>query len=531
MEPPPDVLKAERLRKGQQGTGRIRTGAKTATKEQERDYLERFERLAEDPSPLVPRWMGSGPDPFEGLRAQLARVSKRRGSAFWLKWYARGRKLRSAYAHTLLVQQSGRIPSFASVRLRNRDVKFILRGNGLRDKLVAVQNHDEPDARLLGYVDLARRRRVVVVSLPDDFFALPPGGPLPPEVLSKMMDEVGLETQSGEAGARCPHAAQRVHVEHEFKQLGATVNLCRACSKRLHTTLPASLEAFVLTPKGQLEETRRVRGSELVVHPPSAREEFERLLRGASDAAQAKTANFEGVTDDDLFTWADEATQKALDERREGFLLIGHDLWLGDYASAAERFGESELERRALRSAFALATPHVRASDATLNRLLEAAWSTHAIDLLKDLAGGRLDATDLAPLAAQRPSEALATLERLVQAEDRFIEYPRFDDLPAPLRLAHDLFKGHKTGDSTRFQRRLAEGVRDPVTKSLALALARAFGHGAGVEWQYAQHEKDQALFFQPAAEELAKATPETYPVALTRLAATLSLEPPTVRA
>src|SRR5687767_2819111 len=144
MEPPPNVMRAEALRKGQVSTRGMRTGAKTATKDQERDYLERFERLAQDPSPLVPRWEGPGRDPFASMRAQLEKVRRRRGSSFWLKWYGRGRRMRSAYAHTLRILQGGRIPSFASIRLRGRDVKFVLRGNGIRDKLVAVQNCDEP---------------------------------------------------------------------------------------------------------------------------------------------------------------------------------------------------------------------------------------------------------------------------------------------------------------------------------------------------------------------------------------------------
>lgn len=521
-------MRAERLRKGQVSTRGMRTGAKTATKDQEREYLERFERLAQDPSVLVPRWEGRGRDPFSTTRAQLENVRARQGSTFWLRWYGRGRRLRSAYAQTLLILKGGRIPSFASIRLRGRDVKYILRGNGLRDKLVAIHNADEPDARLLAFIDVARRKHLVIVSLPDDFFAVPEGGPLPSGAFERILAEADIEASVEGSHASCPHADRRATVEHELAALGVRIRLCGQCGKDFPQGLTTALEGFVLPPGGRFKDERHVRGSRFTVHPDSARATLDRLVEDASRAAREKSRRYDDVRDEDLLEWAEEALQANLDKRPEGFLIVGNDLWLGEFDRAAEQHGQSDVEREGLRLAFQLRPPRVRASEATLNRLLEGVWETDAEALLAKMSGGRLDPAGMKPLAAQRPSEALAALGRLVMAEERFAAFPRFRELAAPLRLAHDLFKAHFVGDSSGFQRRLAEGVRDEATKSLALALGRAFGQGASIEWHYAPHEKDKALFFEPAAREFAKATPETYSEALGRVAESLGVAPPT---
>lgn len=519
------------MRSGMQGVGKVRTGAKTASKDQERDFLERFARLAEDPSPLVPRWAGPGTDPLAGVRSRLAKVAAKRGKTAWLRWYGRGKSLRAAYAQTLLVLEGGKIPSFASMKFRGRDVKYVLRGNGLQQQLLAVQNHEEADARLLGYVKVAKRHRVVLVSLDDDFAAYPVGGPVPAEVVAALVAEAGFPARAEGHRVACAHALEgRAGLRYELPQLGAAAELCRACVKKLDQGLGHMLEAHVLTPTAKITAERRAAGSDRVVHPESRRAEFDALLGQASKDALRKAEEYTDVRDEDLLDWSEEAFQTRLDERGGGFLLLDRDLWLDDFEAAALEYGSTDLEKTALRLAFQRAPPRVRTSDPSLQRLLEPPWPEHGRTILGELAKGRIDPVELDELAKQRPPEALAALQRRLALEERTAEYPRFDALPAPLRLAHDLFKAHKAGDTAHFQRRLSEGVRDPATKPVALALARAFNQSAGIEWQYAPHEKDQALFFQPAAKRFVLASPATYTADLAVLAQALEVAAPSPR-
>lgn len=528
MEPPPNVMRAEALRKGQL-RGKIRTGAKTATKDQERDYLDRFRRLAEDPNPLVPKWLGTGADPFAKLRKHLAKVQARRGSAFWLKWLGRGKRLENAYAHTLLILKGGKIPSFAALKFHGRDIKYILRGNGLRDKLVAVHNHEDPDVRLLGYLDVARKGHAVLVSLTGEFAAIPVGGPLPPALLKSLWSELELDAVASDGGAACRHIREgRRRVSYEVKDLGVQVDLCAACIDDLGGDFVPRLEAYVLAPDARLRVERTVSGLEYAVRPDEARPEFEKLLQAANRDAEEKAKNYEGVTDIDRLTWTLEAFQKRLDSRADGFLLVDQDLWLSDFEAAAQKYGSDDLERQALAHAFRTQPPHVRTSDAGVNKLLEGLWPTEGKAILRHLAAS-VDGAELDALAQARPTEAFAQLARARKTEERFAGYPKFENLPAPLRLAHDLFKATRTGDTGLFQRRIAEAIRDPQLKPLALALARGFNQSAGIEWQYAPHEKDQALFFEPPAKLLARATPATYAQDLAQLAEALGLPAPTV--
>lgn len=527
MEPPPSVLRADKLRTGQI-RGRMKTGAKTATKDQERDYLERFQRLADDPSPLVPRWAGSGSDPFSRIRARLARVQKKQASGFWLKWYARGKGLEAAYANTLIILRGGKIPSFAAFKFRGRDVRFIMRGRGLRDKLIAVQNFEEPDLRLLAFLDAARKFSLVIVSLDDDFLAFPKGGAVPAGTYEAILSAEDVETAPGPDGVRCPHAdGTRAALRYTFREFEPGLTLCRACLERLGKPPDRILEAHVLPPGGRFTMERALHGTDLHVHPESARQELEGLLRESGADALERMKSFEGVTELVLLDWAHEALQKRLDGRPTGFLLMDKDLWLGEFEEAAKRFGETDLERRLLHLAFGKAPPRLRTADASVNRLLENHWKSDAAGLLRELAAGALEERAVEELAAQRPSDALATLQRHLKAEERFAGYPRFADLGPPLQLAYDLFKAVKTGDNTQFQQRLAAGVRDPAAKPAALALARAFSQSAGIEWQYAPHEKDQALYLEPAARELSRADAGTLHASLSAFAQALGTRPP----
>src|SRR5687768_8390103 len=99
LEPPPNIMKAG------QRPAKIRTGARTATKNQERDMLDKFAQLSADPSPLVPQWLGPGRSPFEKHAKKLAKVQRLKDTQRRLRWAARGKRLWNGYASTLVVAQ------------------------------------------------------------------------------------------------------------------------------------------------------------------------------------------------------------------------------------------------------------------------------------------------------------------------------------------------------------------------------------------------------------------------------------------
>lgn len=522
FEPPPNVMHPGRL------PAKIRTGAKTASKDQERDFLERFRRLSEDPKPLLPEWRGSGPDPFARMRRKLERIQRRRASERWLRWYARGRKLPNAYASTLLVLRAGKIPSFASIKFQGRDVKFVLRGRGQQHKLAAIQNYQDPSVRLVGFVDMAKRGRVALVSLDDAFFAVPAGSPIDPQITRRILSDAEVVVDDDSGALACPHAgAAALRMEYEARDIGLRVRLCRQCVERLGGSLERRLERHVLGPGGRLEVQRSVGGRPYEVRPPSAADELGRAVQVASDEARRKSDDYVDVTDADLLQWTEEALIRGLQERAGGFLLVGSQLWLSDFPQAAQTYGATDLERRALEKAFALAPPRVRAGDASLTKLLSPTWKEHAVEILRHAGGEGLPERDLRALAERPPVDALPELQRRIQTQQRFREFPVYADLPLPLQLAYDMVKARRTQDAQLFHGALSAAVQRTESRSLALALARVFNASAGLEWQYSPHEKDSASFLEPYCRKLNLSPPETFDAAMTELATALGLAPP----
>lgn len=522
FQPPPNVMDPGKIR------GKIRTGAKTASKEQEREFLDRLAQLAADLSPLIPEWDGPGPSPFHRLERRLTRIQRRKDSLRWLKWLSRGKKLHHAYAASLLVLHGGKIPSFASMKFQGRDAKYALRGKASAQKLLAIQNFGDPDLRLVGYTEFVQHKRLILVSTAVAFYAIPAGGHLRPGTLSGLLEPARVVLAHRDAGDACEHAeAQRLRLRYDLPDLSTRLDLCTDCVRRLGGTLSTHLERAILSPAGRLKIDRSVTGTPWRVHPETAAPEMEQLVTQASQAANKKAKDYEQVTDLDLATWTQEALQDALNERATGFILAGEDVWLGEFAQAAATFASDDVERRALQCAFTLNTPRLRVADPSVNKLLEPLWNPHGPDILRAAAQIEIDPALLKELAERRPTEAFVGLARLLKTEERFKAYPRFDDLAPLLRLAHDLFKAFRSGDSTLFNQRLNEGVQTPSTKPLTLALARAFRSATTIEWKYSPHEKDEALFFDPYAKALASATPETYEEVLGHLATALNLPIP----
>ncbi|MBI2076851.1 MAG: hypothetical protein HYT80_00570, partial [Euryarchaeota archaeon] len=373
MEAPPNIMKAG------ERPARIRTGAKTATKGQERAMLDKLEEVASHPEYLVPEWLGSGRSPFAKLDRKLRKVQSRRQKVGWLRWLARGKKLWNGYAASLVVLRGEKIPSFASIKFQGHDVKFVYRSGTGRQALIGVQHYDDPEVRLLGYTESARKHRVYLVSGKDRFVAVPRGGKAPPEFLTEFLGDEGIATHEEEGVLRCDHATGgRWRYRYDLPDLGWKAALCMDCLQKVKGTFHEFLERHMLGPDKHLDVKRQVRGNAYTIRPESATPVYEGLIDQAFERAKKHAAdNYVQYSDIELAQWTRDELLKILKERPEGFLLVGDDLWLASYEEAAKTYTDSDLERRALIHAFKLKPPALRVSGKSLHKILEPYWAEH----------------------------------------------------------------------------------------------------------------------------------------------------------
>lgn len=523
IEPPHNIMKAGQL------PARIKTGAKTATKTQEREMLDKLAFLADHPESLVPEWLSDGRNAFGKLARKLSKRQRLRGKGRRLRWSARGKHLWNGYAASLLVLQGQKIPSFASLKFQGRDLKFVYRTGTGRNALIGVQHFDDPQARLLGYIEFAKRHGVYLLSGDERFVALRPGTTAPLEFLLELFARKNVAVEAEEGGLRCRHARGPTwRFRYRVPDLGWTAELCLDCIKAIGGTFHEFLETRILGPRSKIRVTHTFQGDAYTLRPESSRTMYAVLFDGAAKRAQDDARNnYLSYSDPELAQWTREALLKILDATPDGYLLVGNELWLADFPQAAQAYGSSDMERRALAAAFGLEPPRLRVSDRSLHKILEPYWKNHARAILTHVAGGLLQEHEVAQVQRLPPSDALTTLARILGARERFKEFLQFDSLPPVLDFVVGCLQVQRSGEHRVLKEKLHTGARDPATRGVALALARVWGEASGLEWQYASHEKDHASFLEPYIRAVVDAGPPQFPEAIGKLAQALGLAPP----
>lgn len=523
FQPPTNILKAG------ERPARVRTGARTATKTQERDMLEKLRGLAEDPAVLVPEWLGPGRSPFEKLSRKLARIQRRRDRERALRWSARGKRLWNGYAASLLVLRAQKIPSFAAIKFQGREVKFAYRRGTGRQALIGVQHFDDPQVRLIGYTSDARRKRVYVLSSPGRLYSQPPRARAPVEALAALFSDHDVEMRAADDSVRCPHAeGTRWRYRFSIPDLGWNIELCMDCLGAIGDNLESFLEQRVLGPRGKIPIERELLGHAFELRPDASAAAYAPLARSAFEAARSDAKQkYVSYSDAELAQWTKERLLRQLEARPGGFLLVGDELWLTGFEEAADAYVHSDLERRAIKAAFGLRPPRVRSSDQSLTKILEPYWRDHAGTILSQLSDGALKPQELSQIERLNPSEALASLARILGARERFREFLQFEELPPALDFVVQCLQFQRSGEGRVLSERLQAASRDAAMRTLALALARSLGEQTTIEWQYAPHEKDAASFLEPYLREVVSAPPAKFGDALTQLASVVGVPAP----
>ena len=141
---------------------KVRTGAKTAAKAQERELVRRTRRLRDDPELIFPKCTSSCPAcPFPRIKRSIERIRRfSEDEKALTRFSKRGDQISRAYAAALIVALSGKAPYLARLRTPAGEVAYAMRGKVKKEKLVGVQNYHDPRLRLISIADLAHKRGI-----------------------------------------------------------------------------------------------------------------------------------------------------------------------------------------------------------------------------------------------------------------------------------------------------------------------------------------------------------------------------------
>lgn len=477
----------------------------SAGKVTEQELLERARELYEDPTPVIP--LCEGPcgffSPVKAARAAIPRVhAARDDEAKLLKFAASGNELARAYAATLLLAKTEKIPVVADLRLGGESVPYVIRGKAKPLFLAGVQHHDDRALRLLAVANWARKRKLHFYSA-DRGIVCTGKKPAPPaDFLAEEAELVGLHAE-GEKRYACGHEGDRVLV----RWAGADVVFERCTSCAGDASLLATLRRHVAAPHVDRQFT-----VEPILRPfqgeaPGAPVELPGDVRAAYLAGRLNDR-----------TLLDAARQARIASLRSGNAqyVAGDVSYGGDVDAFLEALGAGPVEARALRAGLAAYGGSLVLERASLARAAAELWPSHGRAMLAAVS----DETTAQQLHREKvaPDEALELLRRAARegaGRAALAALPAYPTLP-PAAAAADAIARVYRGEGREAAVRAAQERASVVkAKGIALAMLTALQARQGQDWRFSESDREVAAALAPHVEALLRGDAEGYHEAL----------------
>lgn len=136
---------------------------RTATKQIEKRIIKVANELKKNPYKILPE---CGDDCsscyFDKLRKEIDKLKNEK----YCEKIANKKGFLSALASTILLSNQ-KIPHVAFIRIGNENIYYAKRGKAEDEILMAIQNWDKPNLRLIAYQKIAKKKKLNLFSLPD----------------------------------------------------------------------------------------------------------------------------------------------------------------------------------------------------------------------------------------------------------------------------------------------------------------------------------------------------------------------------
>ena len=476
----------------------------SAGKVTEQELLENARELYDDPSIAAPICEGGCVwfSPVAAARRAIQKVHAKRDDEKALARYANGgNELARAYAATLMLAKSDKIPIVADLRLPGENVPYVMRGKAKPFQLAGLQHHDDRALRLLAVAPWARKRGLHFYSAERGIVCTGAKPAPPADFIAEEAAIVGLKKEGGIF--TCGHGGDRV----VLRWLGAADAVFERCESCAGTeSLLAQVRRHVAVPRVEKQFS------------------FDAKLKplagaaGATDvpvSAEARSAYLGGkITDKQLLELARKARVGALRSGAPSF--VAGDTTYPDADAFIRVLAPTPDVEPALRAALDAHTGSVVLDRATLARAIAELWPEHGRLMLETVS----DAETAARLHKEKPQadEAVELIRRASRegsGRAALAAIPVFDALP-PAAAAADAIARAFRGQGREAAVRVAqERANNPKAKGVTLAMLTALQARAGQEWRFSAGDKDVAEAISPHVEALLRGPAEGYHDAL----------------
>jgi hypothetical protein len=498
---------------------RIRKGSGV----REHDLLARAKSLRESVDPLIPRLTPECPtERFDRRRAELEEVRSSRDDEKRLERASRwGDPMARSLAGLLKFYLDPSALTVVAFEVPAGEVSFAALAKSDRESEVAVQQSDDPDRLLLGYIDWARKgfhffatRRVLWCT---------GRSPKPPEEFRA--EKVGelpyrLVEESAHHRFVCTHLAAgepRPYLEVGWPGASTTFRVCRRCVKDDRHLL-SSLSDGTAGPDPSEEFPV---GAELNVRCTGGP---ECVHADVPSLSRALTKRYElGRLSDAALLEEYSAEVRPRIERASRPTFVAGGVCYGDRREEfLQALHPSAVERRALEAVLESRSGYFEVDEPSASRALERLWADHAETIVGSIVRDPEEAHRLVESARGAPGRVAEILKRAQrQTDEREVldALPRYRSLAQEAAWLDRVARDHRTHGDAGAERTLLHSLpREGKERGLAYGVLIALGRANAHSWQFSETEREFGAALADRARELLQAPPTGYHAALDRL-------------
>jgi hypothetical protein len=489
----------------------------------EHDLIARAKVLRGSVDPLLPTLGPQCPrDRFDRRRAELEEVREARDDARRLERLSRwGDPLARAYAGLLHYYLDPKPPTVVAFALPNGEASYAPFARTDREAEVAVQQSDDPERLLLGYLDWARKglhffatRKSLYCS---GLSVLPP-----PEFRAEKVGELPYRLIENPPARRfeCSHlqgGEPRPFLEVGWPGADTAFRVCRRCVKAdRHLLSSLSEGAAGPDPSADFPVSASLnvtcRGG-----PECAHASLPPLPRGLRRAYELGKLSDAGLLD----AYASELTERVARSGRTTFLAGG--VCFGDQLGPfLDALGPTPVERRALEAVLGTWDGPFEVDEPRASRALEKLWADHAETIVRTIVPDAAEARRLIEETRSSPgrvAEVLKRAERSSEEKELLGALPRYSRLAREAAWVDRVARAYRTHHEAGAERAVLQSLpSEGKERGLAYAFLSALGRENAHAWQFSPTEREFGTALSARAKELLTAPSDRYHDALDRL-------------
>ncbi|MFW3145831.1 MAG: hypothetical protein ACMUIE_03355 [Thermoplasmatota archaeon] len=521
---------------------KLRTGARTASKGLEKELKRKVKRLSQDPKLALPRCTVNVPY-YSGIEKKLVEVQKQKENKAALeKLSKKGDRLVRAYAATLLLLHEDKIPYLAVYRSPFGDVGYALRGSTAKEKLVGVQNYDNPRIKMMAYLEEVKKKKLFMFVTEDEVICTGTDPTPPKEVLDPLPKRLGKGMRKKGSVICSPDLdPDVVEKEEPWKEPYIIVNwtapnikMARSLtfSRQNNDNTFATCASYMATDRISKHFEVRViikpicdRGTGCMCHPPKKEEKRGSFLERLGKIKEATPVDeyMEGkIMDHRLIEKEVDDYHSRLREVGETVYIIGNVCFGDDSKAVLEHLNITKKERRVLEVFFKHAKGPIISYDPTANKIMEPFWKEVGENVLNELIGNKKVSKRVFsefPSPRYQPMNIVQEGEYIMEERRVRDSLPKLKDPPRMIEFAYEcaisyLVRGEE-GASKVVETFSGDDIK---LKAAKFAFVKALNLTKSAGWSYTTHEMGYAQGLDVIVKDMVREKPEPFKEGLTKL-------------